>query len=124
LAKLFPVIVKNLRDFALKKDPVQWNRKIISGANVLLSALEKQSFLVALVIGCNVLNCIKGLTVLLQESSIDITRAMGLVDDTRFQKEYSRRTSSCWEVPRRIDETGTRNGGRSLNQYSHGAAHI
>ena len=34
-------------------------------------------------IGCNILNYIKGLTVMLQLSSIDITRAMGLVEDIR-----------------------------------------
>jgi len=74
---------------------VQWNRKTIADACGLLSAVEKGSFLVALVIGCSVLNYIKGLTVMLQESSIDITRAMGLVEDTR-KSQSSRRTSSWW----------------------------
>jgi len=26
----------------------------------------------------------------------------------------------CWGVPQRMDETGTRSGGRNWNQYSHG----
>ena len=82
-AELFPVIVKSLRDIALKEDTVQWNRKTIADASGLLSGIEKGSFLVALVIGYNILNYIKGLTVMLQQSSIDITRAMGLVEDTR-----------------------------------------
>jgi len=82
-AELFPVIIKSLRDIALKKDTVQWDRKTIADANGLLSAIEKGSFLVALVIRCNILNYIKDFTGMLQQSSIDITRAMGLVEDTR-----------------------------------------
>jgi len=54
--KLFQVIVRSLRDTALKEDTVQWNRTTITDANGLLSAVETRSFLVALVIGCNVLN--------------------------------------------------------------------
>ena len=84
-AELFPVIVKSLRDMTLKGDTVQCNRKTIADANDLLPATEKGSFLVALVIGYNVLNYIKGLTAMLQESSIDITRAMGLVEGTRMR---------------------------------------
>jgi len=53
-AEHFPLIVKCLRDIALKEDTAQWNRKTIAGANGLLSAIDKGSFLLALVDGYNV----------------------------------------------------------------------
>ena len=65
---LFLVILKSISGIALKENTVQWNRKIIADANGLLSAMEKWSFLVALVIGYNVLDCIKGLKVMFRRS--------------------------------------------------------
>ena len=72
--------LKSLRDIALKEDTMHWNPMTIADPNGQLSAVEK---VVTLVNGCKVLNWIKGFTVMLQESSVDITRAMGLVEDTR-----------------------------------------
>ena len=123
-AEFFPVIVKSLRGIVLKEDTVQWNRETVADTNGLLSAVEKVSFLVSLVIGYIVLNSVKGLTAMFLESSIDITRAMGLEEDTRKSFQGVRHRGGDWGVPRRMDETGTRNSGKSWNQYSHGPAHV
>jgi len=60
---------------------VSYRKKIVSGA---------------LVIGYNVINYIKGLTVILRESSIDITRAIGLVGNTRKTLQDVRHRSGNW----------------------------
>ena len=83
--ELYPAIIGALSDIAYGKDSVSWNRETTSDANGLLSAIEKFSFLLALVVVYNILSYITGLTVLLQQRSIDIVQGITLVQDVRDQ---------------------------------------
>jgi len=65
-------------------------------------------------------NYIKGLKVMLCKSSINITRAMELVEDTRKSIWNVCHRGGAWGFPWRMDQTGMQNGGRSCNHYSHG----
>ena len=72
----YPATVVALRDIAYGEDSLSWNRETVSDANGLLSAIEKFSFLLTLMVVFNVLSYIKGLTVLLQQRSLDIVQAL------------------------------------------------
>lgn len=82
---LYPAIVQTLHDIAYGEDSVPWNRDTVNDANGLLSAIEKFSFLLMLIIVFNVLSYIKGLTVLLQQHSLDIVQGIELVQDIQEQ---------------------------------------
>ena len=80
-----------LSDIAYGNDCVSRNRETVSDANGLLSAIEKFSFLLILVVVFNILSDIKGLTVLLQQRSIDIVQWMTLVQDVQGQLKELRK---------------------------------
>ena len=82
---LYPATVVALRDIAYGEDSVSWNRETVSDANGLLSAIEKFSFLLILMVVFNVLSYIKGLTVLLQQRSLDIVQGIELIQDVQEQ---------------------------------------
>ena len=58
--ELYSAIVQSLHDIAYGEDSVSWNRDTINDANGLLSAKEKFSFLLTLIVVFNVLSYIKG----------------------------------------------------------------
>ena len=84
-AESYPAIVGALSDIAYGKDSVSWKRETVSDANGLLSAIEKSSFLLTLKVVYIVLSYIKGLTVLLQQQSIDIVQGIALVQEVQCQ---------------------------------------
>ena len=94
--ELYPVIIGALSDIAYGKDSVSWNRETVSDANGLLSAIEKFSFLLTLVVVYNILSYIKGLTVLLQQRSIDIVQGITLVQDVLGQLKELREELDDW----------------------------
>ena len=94
--ELYPAIIGALSDIAYGKDSVSWNRETTSDANGLLSAIEKFSFLLALVVVYNILSYIKGLTVLLQQRSIDIVQGITLVQDVLGQLKELREELDDW----------------------------
>ena len=98
--ELYPAIIGALigalSDIAYGKDSVSWNRETTSDANGLLSAIEKFSFLLALVVVYNILGYIKGLTVLLQQRSIDIVQGITLVQDVLGQLKELREELDDW----------------------------
>ena len=77
---LYPAIVVALHDIAYKEGSISWNRETID-ANGLLSAVEKFYFLLTLILVFNVLSYIKGLTVLLQQQSLDIVQGIKFVQE-------------------------------------------
>eukprot|EP00731_Ephydatia_muelleri_P022950 Em0015g533a len=94
--ELYPAIIGALSDIAYGKDSVSWNRETTSDANGLLSAIEKFSFLLALVVVYNILSYIKGLTVLLQQRSIDIVQGITLVQEVLGQLKELREELDDW----------------------------
>ena len=93
--ELYPAIIGALSDIAYGKDSVSWNRETVSDANGLLLAIEKFSFLL-LVVVYNILSYIKGLTVLLQQRSIDIVQGIMLVQDFQDQLKELREELDDW----------------------------
>ena len=93
---MYPAIIGALSDIAYGKDSVSWNRETVSDANYLLSAIEKFSFLLTLVVVYNILSYIKGLTVLLQQRSIDIVQGITLVQDVQGQLKELREELDDW----------------------------
>lgn len=79
--KLYPAIVQSLSDIAYKEDSVECNNDSIKNANGLLAAVEKFSFLLMCVVVQNIMSYIKGITKLLQESSLDIVMGTELIED-------------------------------------------
>ena len=77
--------MQSLHDIACGEDCVPWNRDTINDANSLPSAVEKFSFLLTLVVVFNVLGYIKGLTLLLQQRSLDIVHRIQLVQNVQVQ---------------------------------------
>ena len=78
--ELYPAIVLSLSDIAVK-----WNRETVKDATGLLVAIERFPFLIILIVVFNVMSYIKGLTVLLQLRSLDIVKAMDMVEDVQAQ---------------------------------------
>ena len=93
---IYPAIVVALHDIAYLEDSVSWNRETISDANDLLSAMEKFSFLVTLMVVFNILSYIKGLTVLLQQRSLDIVQGIELVKEVQEQLQELREEIDDW----------------------------
>ena len=93
---LYPAAVVALRDIAYGEDSVSWNRETVSDANGLLSAIEKFSFLLILMVVFNVLSYIKGLTVLLQQRSLDIVQGIELIQDVQEQLKELREDIDDW----------------------------
>lgn len=77
--ELYLAIIQSLHDIAYGEDSVSWNRDTINDADGLLFAIEKFSFLLTLIVVFNVLGYIKGLTLLLQQRSLDIVQGIELV---------------------------------------------
>ena len=73
---LYPALVQALSDIAYGEDSVSWNRETITNTNSLLAAIERFSFVLALVVVFNVLAYIRGLTVMLQQRSLDIVQGI------------------------------------------------
>ena len=94
--ELYPAIVQSLHDIAYGEDSVSWNRNTINDANGLLSAIETFSFVLMLIVVFNVLSYIKGLTVLLQQQSLDIVRGIELVQDVQEQLKELRDEIGDW----------------------------
>ena len=76
IVNLYPAIVWALHGIAYGENSVSWNRVTVNDANGLLSAIEKFSFLLTLMVVFKVLHYIKGMTVLLQQRSLDIFREL------------------------------------------------
>ena len=98
LVELYPAIVQSLHDIAYREDSVSWNRDTINDANGLLSAIEKFSFLLTLIVVFNALSYIKGLTVLLQQRSLDIVRGIELVRDLQEQMKELHEEIDDWHI--------------------------
>ena len=93
---LYPAIIQALHDIAYGEDSVFWNRDTVNDANGLLSAIEKFSFLLTLIIVFNVHSYIKGLTVLLQQRSLDFVQGIELVQDVQEQLKELREEIDDW----------------------------
>ena len=93
---LYPVIVQALDDIARGEDFVTWNRDTVNDANGLLSAIERFSFLLTLIVVFSVLSYIKGLTLLLQQSSLDIVQGIQLVQEVQEQLKELREQIDDW----------------------------
>ena len=94
--ELYPAIIGALSDIAYGNDSDSWNRETMHDANGLFSAIEKFSFLLTLVVVYNIHSYmyIKGLTVLLQQRSIDIVQ--GMVQDNQGQLKELREELDDW----------------------------
>ncbi len=65
-----------LHDVANGEDSVSWNRETMTKANGLLAAVEKFSFVLYLMAVFQILSYIRGLTVLVQQRSLDIVQGI------------------------------------------------
>lgn len=74
--EMFPAIVAAVRDIAYGQDSVSWNRETMTIANGWLGTTEKFSFVLTLMVVFQILSYIRGLTVLLQQKSLDIVRGI------------------------------------------------
>ena len=82
--ELYPAIIQSLHGIAYGEDSVSWKRDNINDASGVQCAIEKFSFLTLIVV-FNILSYIKGLTVLLQQQSLDIVQGIELVQDVQEQ---------------------------------------
>ena len=93
---LYPAIVSSLQDIACGEDSVSWNWETVADASSLLAAIEKFSFILSLVTVYNILSYIRGVTVMLQQRSLDVIQGISLIQDVQMQLKDVRKGIDDW----------------------------